>query len=408
MPTEDDQDDVTVPVQQAYDLALSKSLANVGPFSQGSNVVYTITVTNEGSLNASNIEVTDRPETGLTFTSANVPAGVTNNNDGTFTIASLAQGASISFEVTYTISATFQGTSLTNEAEVTEDDGDDEDSTPDNDDPNEDDQDEVTVPVQQAYDLALSKSLANVGPYSQGSNVVYTITVTNEGSLNASNIEVTDRPETGLTFTSANVPAGVTNNNDGTFTIANLAQGASISFEVTYTIGATFQGTSLTNEAEVTEDDGDDEDSTPDNDDPNEDDQDEVTVPVQQEYDLALSKSLANVGPFSQGSNVVYTITVTNEGSLNASNIEVTDRPETGLTFTSANVPAGVTNNNDGTFTIANLAQGASISFEVTYTIGATFQGLPSQTRRKSQRMTATMATLRRTTTYRRKTIRMT
>jgi uncharacterized repeat protein (TIGR01451 family) len=375
VPTEDDQDDVTIPVQQTYDLALTKVVTSAGPYSQSSTVTYTITVTNEGSLNAAGIVVTDRPETGLSLVSMVPQAGVTNNGNGTFTIASLAQGASISFVVNYQIGATFQGTSLTNEAEITTDNGDDVDSTPNNDVPTEDDQDDVTIPVQQTYDLALTKVVTSAGPYSQSSTVTYTITVTNEGSLNAAGIVVTDRPEAGLSLVSMVPQAGVTNNGNGTFTIASLAQGASISFVVNYQIGATFQGTSLTNEAEITTDNGDDVDSTPNNDVPTEDDQDDVTIPVQQTYDLALTKVVTSAGPYSQSSTVTYTITVTNEGSLNAAGIVVTDRPEAGLSLVSMVPQAGVTNNGDGTFSIASLAQGASISFVVNYQIGATFQG---------------------------------
>ncbi|HRK82679.1 MAG TPA: DUF11 domain-containing protein, partial [Saprospiraceae bacterium] len=128
-----------------YDLALTKTLANSGPFMQNSQVRYTITVSNEGGINATNIVVTDRPETGLILTGMTPQAGVTNNNNGTFTIASIPVGQSVSFEVIYTISSTFQGTSLTNEAEITQDDPfDDVDSTPNNDVPTEDDQDDVT------------------------------------------------------------------------------------------------------------------------------------------------------------------------------------------------------------------------------------------------------------------------
>jgi uncharacterized repeat protein (TIGR01451 family) len=241
--------------------------------------------------------------------------------------------------VSYQIGATFQGTSLTNVAEITEDDGDDVDSTPDNDVPTEDDQDEVTIPVDQTYDLALSKSLSSAGPFTQGSTVTYTITVTNEGSLNAANIEVTDRPETGLSYAGSNLPAGVTYNGNDQFTIAALAQGASISFEVSYQIGATFQGTSLTNVAEITEDDGDDVDSTPDNDVPTEDDQDEVTVPVDQTASVDLEKAtngqdadtfeesvivlVPNIAP-----TITWTYTITNTGTLDLTNLVVTDDQE--------------------------------------------------------------------------------
>ncbi|MTB53823.1 DUF11 domain-containing protein, partial [Lewinella sp. W8] len=208
---DDDEDNATITIEQTYDLALTKDLAsaNTTPIAQGTELTYTITVTNEGSLNASNVEVTDRPGAGLSYVGENLPAGVTGSN-GVYVIASLLQGESISFEVTYAIDATFQGSSVRNEAEITEDDGDDEDSTPDNDDDTEDDQDDVETPIEQTYDLALTKDLAsaNTTPIVQGTELTYTITVTNEGSLNASNVEVTDRPGAGLSYVGENLPAG--------------------------------------------------------------------------------------------------------------------------------------------------------------------------------------------------------
>ncbi|MFK8162426.1 MAG: SdrD B-like domain-containing protein, partial [Lewinella sp.] len=147
------EDDITICLTDKYDLALSKNLVSNGPFSAGGEVSYSITIDNEGTLDAANVEVTDRPETGLSFVSANVPVGVTDNNDGTFTVVSLPAGQSISLEVTYVIAENFTGTSLTNVAEITGDDGDDDDSDPDNEDPNEDDQDEVVIVLDEVCEL---------------------------------------------------------------------------------------------------------------------------------------------------------------------------------------------------------------------------------------------------------------
>ncbi len=378
---EDDQDEEETPLDQTYDLSLTKDLANAAdaPFTQGDALTYTITVTNEGSLDASGVVVTDRADAGLTFVSADVTGtNVTDNGDETFTIADLAQGESVSFTVTYQIGATFQGNSVRNEAEITEDDGDDEDSTPDNDDEEEDDQDEEETPLDQTYDLSLTKDLANAAdaPFTQGDALTYTITVTNEGSLDASGVVVTDRADAGLTFVSADVTGtNVTDNGDETFTIADLAQGESVSFTVTYQIGATFQGSSVRNEAEITEDDGDDEDSTPDNDDEEEDDQDEEETPLDQTYDLSLTKTVTSAGPYAPGSSVEYTVTVTNEGSLDAAGIEVTDTPQAGLTFASVVPQIGITGTGNGSFTVASLPQGESVQVVINYTIDATFQG---------------------------------
>ncbi|SER49032.1 DUF11 domain-containing protein, partial [Neolewinella agarilytica] len=393
---DDDEDNVDIPVEQVYDLELSKAVTSAGPYQQGSTVEYTLTITNDGSLNAAGIEVTDTPQEGLTFVSSDADGvAVTEVSPTVYTIAALAQGETQTIVLTYTIDATFQGTSLNNAAEITEDDGDDVDSDPttgpetdeDGDGSgDDDDEDNVDIPVEQVYDLELSKAVTSAGPYQQGSTVEYTLTITNDGSLNAAGIEVTDTPQEGLTFVSSDADGvAVTEVSPTVYTIAALAQGETQTIVLTYTIDATFQGTSLNNAAEITEDDGDDVDSDPttgpetdeDGDGSgDDDDEDNVDIPVEQVYDLELSKAVTSAGPYTQGSTVEYTLTITNDGSLNAAGIEVTDTPQEGLTFVSSDADGvAVTEVSPTVYTIAALAQGETQTIVLTYTIDATFQG---------------------------------
>ncbi|HRK82680.1 MAG TPA: SdrD B-like domain-containing protein, partial [Saprospiraceae bacterium] len=208
---ESNETDLTVDAGfSRYDLALTKVLASTtpGPFQQGSTVAFDITVTNEGGINANNVIVTDRVPAGLTITGFNALAsGAVNNGNGTFTIPSLPIGASRTFRVITQIAPNFQGFTLTNEAEITTDDGDDIDSTPNNDVPTEDDQDEVTIPVSQTASVDIEKytngrdadtyadAVIILIPNSPIPTVVWTYTVTNTGTLNLSNLVVTDDEE---------------------------------------------------------------------------------------------------------------------------------------------------------------------------------------------------------------------
>ena len=381
---DDDEDEEEIPVEQTYDLALTKTLTTAGPFEQNSLVSYDIVVTNEGSLNATNVEVTDHIPTGMTYVSG---GWTVNGSDATQVIPSLLQGQSVTLSITLQIDATFQGTSLVNKAEITEDDGDDVDSDPETGDDvdedgdgdgDDDDEDEEEIPVEQTYDLALTKTLTTAGPFEQNSLVSYDIVVTNEGSLNATNVEVTDHIPTGMTYVSG---GWTVNGSDATQVIPSLLQGQSVTLSITLQIDATFQGTSLVNKAEITEDDGDDVDSDPETGDDvdedgdgdgDDDDEDEEEIPVEQTYDLALTKTLTTAGPFEQGDLVSYDIVVTNEGSLNAANIEVTDHIPTGMTYVSG---GWTVNGSDATQVIPSLLQGQSVTLSITLQIDATFQG---------------------------------
>ena len=243
-PDEDDHDPAQNDIEQTYDLALTKTLTTAWPFEQGSVVSYDFVVTNEGSLNASNIEVTDHIPTGMTYVSG---GWTVNGSDATQVIPSLLQGQSVTLSITLQIDATFQGTSLVNKAEITEDDGDDVDSDPETGDDvdedgdgdgDDDDEDEEEIPVEQIYDLALTKTLTTAGPFEQGSVVSYDIVVTNEGSLNATNVEVTDHIPTGMTYVSG---GWTVNGSDATQVIPSLLQGQSVTLSITLQIDATFQ-----------------------------------------------------------------------------------------------------------------------------------------------------------------------
>jgi uncharacterized repeat protein (TIGR01451 family) len=112
--------------------------------------VFTITVFNQGTLDATAINITDyipsdmsytatgSSATGTLTTTGGATVNLTNNGDGTFVIDALASGDEVSFDIGLMINANFLGTSITNNAEITDADNalgqDDEDD--DLDDPN--------------------------------------------------------------------------------------------------------------------------------------------------------------------------------------------------------------------------------------------------------------------------------
>jgi len=191
-----------------YDLALRKGLnsGTPGPFTQGSTVKFDIRVTNEGSVVAKNVVVTDRFPTGLNFSGIEAgSSGAISNGAGVVTIPTINPGQTVSFIIVSTIAANFQGSSLTNEAEITTDDGNDKDSTPNNDTPSEDDQDDETILINQQGSIDVEKLVNNrdadtapgvtIFVPDAGATVTWTYVVTNTGTLNLTNINVVDDKE---------------------------------------------------------------------------------------------------------------------------------------------------------------------------------------------------------------------
>jgi len=234
-----------------FDLALVKTVSNAQtmPVGPGDDITFTLAITNQGNVDAYDIEIVDYIPTDLILNDADW-----TDNAGTAELnipipGPLAPNATTTVDITFTIDAAFQGTSITNYAEISggDDDGDpttdapqDEDSTPDSDDTNdaggepdspaddttggdgtgtpgddnpdtdEDDHDPETVEVEQIFDLALIKTLA-VGQspdVSIGDLVTYNITVANQGTLDAYNIEVVDYVPAGMIVADANWTAG--------------------------------------------------------------------------------------------------------------------------------------------------------------------------------------------------------
>src|SRR6185436_15097675 len=152
----------------------------------GPNLVYTVTVTNNGPSNAASVSVADVTPAGLTFVS----------NTGACTTAypcalgTIAPGAPAVITTTMTVSAGFAGASASNTATVT--------SAADADASNN--SATATTTIAHSADLAI----AMAGPASgvAGSNLVYTISITNNGPSDAAGVSVADATPAGLTFVS--------------------------------------------------------------------------------------------------------------------------------------------------------------------------------------------------------------
>ncbi|GAB4053606.1 SdrD B-like domain-containing protein, partial [Spirosoma litoris] len=415
----------TAPV---FDLALKKTLAagqsaNVTP---GSNVTFTVTIYNQGNVDATNVQVTDYIPTGLTLNDANWLA---NGSLATLTtaIASLSAGQSVTRTITFLVNANAPS-SLTNTAEIssasnaqnlpdvdsTPDSNPNNDGTPINDDLNgnhkgnpaddEDDSDPevITVSPTPVFDLALKKTLAagqsaNVTP---GSNVTFTVTIYNQGNVDATNVQVTDYIPAGLTLNDA---AWTANGSLATLNsvIASLPASQSVTRNITFLVNANAPS-SLTNTAEISSasnaqnlpdvdsspDNNPSNDGTPINDDLNgnhkgnpaddEDDSDPevITVSPTPVFDLALTKKLApgQSATVVAGSNVTFTVTVYNQGNVDATNVQVTDYIPTGLTLNDANWAAsnGLATLNTA---IASLSAGQSVTRTITFTVSSSFAG---------------------------------
>ncbi|UPK68190.1 gliding motility-associated C-terminal domain-containing protein [Chitinophaga filiformis] len=368
----------TTPTPKA-DVSVMKTTTATS-FTPGQNVVYTITVTNNGPSDAKDVNVSDVAPAGTTISawSAAVTAGTVTlpNTSGSGnlneTIATLPDGAVVTYTVTVSVPASFTA-SLSNTATATS-------TNPDDDQTDNTSTAPVITPAAIADIVTLKKLKdASQTTFVPGQDVVYVITVTNNGPSDAKTVNIKDDAPNGTTISAWN--AAVTTgtvalpNTSGTGnlneTIATLPNGAVVTYEVTVKTPASFSG-SLSNTAVVT--------STTTDPTPGNNSNTSSSVTPASKADVSVVKTTAATS-FTPGQNVVYTITVTNNGPSDAKTVNIKDNAPTGTTISSwtATVTTGTVSlpNTSGTGnlneTIATLSNGAVVTYTVTVAVPASY-----------------------------------
>ena len=98
---EDDQDSETITPTIA-DLSVTKSVDDNTP-DRNQNITYTITVSNGGPDQATNVAITDLLPAGLTFVSSTPSTGTHNSGTGVWTIPTLNSLADATLQVVATV-----------------------------------------------------------------------------------------------------------------------------------------------------------------------------------------------------------------------------------------------------------------------------------------------------------------
>lgn len=358
-----DSSTVNMSVLQEVDLILEKSVDQTTAVPGQDQLVYTITLRHDvdSSSDATNVVVTDVLPAGLTgtvITDGTPPPDSTSFANNTVTVGynSIPVGETRSFMVTVDVEQDATGT-IVNPASVTSD-GTDLDSSNNTDD--------AATALSPVFDIVVAKSVDDSTP-NPGGTVVYTVGLTNEGPSRATGIVLTDSIPTGLTFVSGSLDgqSGVSNGSTVTFPAIDLDASGSETATLTFTVDASASGT-LTNTASVPDLSGSGENDTSNN-------SDTADVTVTPIVDLLLTKSVT-LQDAQIGSDLSYTITVTNNGPSQATNVEVVDSLPPGVTFTSGSGPNGETltaNNGVVTFNQGTLDDTASFSITINGTVAA-------------------------------------
>lgn len=301
-------------------LSIDKTAPSAVPI--GDPITYTLTIQNSGALSATNLIITDVLPVGATYLSGGTLVG----DVVSWTVPSLASQSSVEVEFAVTTNQT-----ITNEVYGVAADGGFS-ATGD-------------VPVVTAV-LVPELHIAKTAPTSRiaGLPITYTLSITNSGTLTATNLVITDVLPVGASFVSSD---GGLNGNTVTWNLAELADGDSATFHfvvtATQTITNTLYGVTAENAPTATG---------------------ETAVVTTLLSPLAIEKTAPNTA--ESGQLITYTLTIHNLGGFALSGLVISDTLPAGASY----VNGGTLDGSVVTWTVPSLASGGiiTVQFAVTTT----------------------------------------
>ena len=310
-----DSASVTLNAAESANLKVTKALTRSAPH-VGELLTFNVIVANQGPSPATGVVVTEVLSAGLSFESAAASQGSYDSATGLWTVGAIANAGSAGLTITARVT---QAGTVTNTASVTDSDQPDPDLT--------DNSATVTLTTETIADLAITKVLT--GSTVPGRATTYAIVVTKLGPSPVTAASVTDMfpaasyrrrgpawPMLGRPVWPPRAPATSRPR-------VTLEAGDRATFAVTGLIASSATG-SLVNTATVRRPAGA-TDPVPANNTAT------SAVPLTPSADVLITKS----GPVTAvaGTNVVYTITVTNAGPSDAIVVTLADPTPPGLTF---------------------------------------------------------------------------
>jgi len=415
-----DEDNHDVEMLQVYDLALKKELITPGPYSEGQELDFRIRVYNQGNIVIEDLILEDFVPEGYGYDPiVNAPLGWTNSYttlvggvptlfpDTLNVMEDIFLATEDSIDIFIKLTLELDATDISewyNYAHIwvaTDTVGnnrfDDADSNPFDvsalewavipDSPEDDDifspgksampqveEDDHDVANINYFDLSLTKNVPAVLPTEYDQDVTFDIVVRNEGVRFAHDITVVDYLPCGFEFNQGSNMDWTVNPGTGNpeyFYTDTLFPGEQIIIPIVLRLVECpfIDGNAWRNIAEIKDalDDtgmtGNDQDSTPDDDSLNE--------PNGEDDVLALSKTVVNPqSTYEVDEDVAYAITITNEGNLAATQIDVVDYIPCGMILSASNTGWSVDLNGYAITTIDGpLNPGQSTTVNLTLTI---------------------------------------
>ncbi len=340
----------------SVDLRIDKNGPSSVPF--GSQITYTMIVTNDGPADAHNVVIKDPIPSGMTFVSTSGASCSNVNGEIQCQIGTLLKNQSTSLiSVTLTAPAApaqcTQGTAInTARTETTSTDANSANN-----------QDSVTTSLicpNITSDLSILKSGLQTAQF--GNTLTYTVSVTNTStSVTANTYTVTDIVPAGLTFVYAGSSSNCTLQGSSVVCTGTISSGVTIPLTLVFStqVPTSCSQNTVTNTATVagTLVDPNTVNNT----------SSFVTTLTCPMSDVSITKN----GPSSveRGGTITYNITATNHGPVTATDVVIRDIFSSEFTYSSASGASCTTNGNVLTCNLGSMTSGQSTSITLTFTV---------------------------------------
>lgn len=303
-------------------------------------VTWTITIKNNGPNNSTGVILTDVLPKGAVWIN-DTSNGKYDHDTGVLNLSSLNVGETFTFKILTVIYATGE---ITNTVNVTANEFDTNTSN---------NHAEKSIFVNPAADLAVVKSVSNVKP-NYRDHIVWTIKISNNGPDAAHDVKMFDVLPKSLIFIKSD---GDYDNKTGIWNIGTLESHKSVTLNIECIVNATGLIENLAN-VNATEYDYDLSNNN-----------DSERIFVDPAADLAIVKTV-NVSVANFKDIVKWTLTVSNNGPDNATNVKVADALPHGFTYLNSTLTKG--RYADGIFAIDRLCVGETVIIDIFTLVEAT------------------------------------
>jgi uncharacterized repeat protein (TIGR01451 family) len=344
---------------QANPVTIDLVVDNSSPF-VGDTVTYTLRLLSHSGSTNSSVKLSALLPADLTLLSATTTRGAYDGLTGVWDVTDLPSGAVETLTLTALVNPSAANTAQTLSASIT--------ATAQSDPTTWDNSASVTITVaplsSTAADLVVSSSVDNPTPR-EGQRSVFTIAITNNGPDTATGVELTNTFPTGLSFVYVTASQGGYDAVQKRWFVGNILPGSTATLVVNMSVDFGTAGQTITNIANITAMGQTDANTG------NNSSSSSVHIPA---ADLAISQIVSTTNP-TAGQNVVYTLTVTNNGPDATTGVQVNDLLPAGLSYVSAIAAQGVYDSSTGIWDIGSLGVGSTVSLSLTANVSTSAAG---------------------------------